>query len=98
MQQAYILQSEDLETLISRAVTKAIINNTGISLHPSATAQLENSDLLTLNQAVKFLHTSKPTFIALRKSGAFKAHPIGNRHLFSKAELEAFVKSKTVVA
>jgi|GEM_PF-6463015 len=94
MTQAILIQAHELEGLIEQAVTKAIATHTGVAMPQDRTAQAHNSDLLTAKEACKFLHISRPTLIALHKKGAITFYPIANRHLFSKSELETYVKTK----
>ena len=95
MQTAIVLSESELQGLLGPIVQQAVENAIAKAKGTPA-CQPEGEDYLTLKQAAKYLHISRPTFIALRKSGAFPAHPVGNRHLFRRSELEAYVQSKLV--
>lgn len=97
MQTAIVLSESDLHgvltSIIQQAVDNAFLKAKGLR-HKEVDS--DHKDYLTLKEAAKYLHISRPTFIALRKGGAFPAHPVGNRHLFRRTELEAYVQSKEV--
>jgi excisionase family DNA binding protein len=93
MTQAILLTENDLAQLVRQAVEDALEG------HQNNLTKPDNmKDWLTLKEAAKYLHISRPTFISIRKKGAFEAHHIGNRHLFSKADLDRYIKSKHLTA
>jgi excisionase family DNA binding protein len=83
----------DLAEIVRKAVEDALEGRKNNPAKPDNT-----KDWLTLKDAAKYLHISRPTFIAIRKKGAFEAHHVGNRHLFCKADLDRYIQSKHLAA
>lgn len=53
-----------------------------------------DSEFLTISEAVKFLHVSKPTLNKLRKGGKIKTiHSTDKRVVFRKSDLIAYLNS-----
>jgi excisionase family DNA binding protein len=89
MTQAILLTENDLAQVVRQAVEDALEGRQNNPTKPD-----NSKDWLTLKEAAKYLHLSRPTFISIRKKGAFEAHHVGNRHLFCKADLDRYIQSK----
>ncbi|MGX7687764.1 helix-turn-helix domain-containing protein [Flectobacillus roseus] len=88
---AVFLTVEEFSTMVS-SIVECKLNQL---LQPSHHAQSSHrEEHFNFTQAVEFLKISKPTFIKLRREGKIKGMKVGEKRLlFSRLELEAFLKN-----
>ncbi len=81
------LDSEQLNILIQTAVKSALGN-----LITMPSSQANDDELLTVNDAAKFLSLSVPTIYGLISKGAIPVMKRSKRCYFSKADLMQYLK------
>ena len=96
MKNTILLTEQDLPGLISPIVKQAVEEAFKKAKVLKQEEPNGDGEMLTLREAAKYLKISRSTLIALRKKGAFSAHPVANRHLFLRSDLDAYVLSKTI--
>ena len=82
---------DDFSGLIKESIKEAVkdsIREEFIKFINNPTAQQEN--LLSIEEAEKFLHVSKPTIHKWKKSKKIQSYRIGRRIYFKKHELVLF--------
>ncbi len=65
--------------------------------HPPSTSQpvtSEHSDLITRDEALKFLHVTAATIWRWEKQGKIQSYGMGGKRYFRKSELEASLIAK----
>jgi len=55
---------------------------------------MENEEILTSNEAIKYLKTSKKTLFKMVEEGKIRANKLGRNYRFLKKELDRFVLGK----
>ena len=85
----YQLEASDLEQIIFRAVADAM------SQYSSSNTQVvaESSEMLSRDEAAKFLHVSKQTLANWEKVGYLTPTRVGRRVLYPEALLRQFTNT-----
>ena len=55
---------------------------------------MDTEEILTSNEAIKYLKTSKKTLFKMVEEGKIRANKLGRNYRFSKRELDRFVLGK----